>query len=78
MPESDTLLAYLVSRFPGNTENIATEALRHIFDQSDASIEALNDVVQSGVRGIEPIQTVSTQVVHADGTIPDIVGFDEN
>ena len=78
MPESDTLLAFLVSRFPGNTENIATEALRHIFDQSDASIEALNDVVQSGVRGIEPIQTVKTQVVRADGTIPDLVGFDEN
>ena len=78
MPESDTLLAFLVSRFPGNTENIATEALRHIFDQSDASIEALNDVVQSGVRGIHPIQKVMTQVVHADGTIPDIVGFDEN
>lgn len=78
MPESDTLLAYLVSRFPGNTENIATEALRHIFDQSDASIEAFNDVVQSGIRGIQPIQTVRTQVVHADGTIPDLVGFDEN
>lgn len=78
MPESDTLLAYLVSSFPGNTENIATEALRHIFDQSDASIEALNDVVQSGVRGIEPIQKVRTQVVHADGTIPDLVGFDVN
>ena len=78
MLENDTLLAYLVSRFPGNTENIATEALRHIFDQSDASIEALNDVVQSGVRGIEPIKTVRTQVVHADGTIPDLVGYDEN
>ena len=77
MAENDTLLAYLVSRFPGNTENIATEALRHIFDHSDASIEALNDVVQSGVRGIKPIETVKTQVVHSDGTIPDLVGFDE-
>ena len=32
MPDNDTLLAYLVSSFPGNTENIATEALRHVFD----------------------------------------------
>ena len=78
MPDNDTLLAYLVSSFPGNTENIATEALRHIFDHSDASIEALNDVIQSGVRGIKPIGTVTSQVVHADGTIPDLVGFDEN
>ena len=42
MPNNDTLLAYLVSSFPGNTENIATEALRHIFSHSDASVEALN------------------------------------
>ena len=77
MPDNDTLLAYLVSSFPGNTENIATEALRHIFDHSDASVEALNDVVRSGVRGVEPITTVKSQVIHAHGTIPDLVGFDE-
>ena len=78
MPDNDTLLAYLVSSFPGNTENIATEALRHIFEHSDASIEALNDVVQSGVRGINPVTIVKSQVVHADGTQPDLVGFDED
>ena len=55
MPNNDTLLAYLVANFPGNTENIATETLRHIFDHSDASVEALNDVVQSGVRGTNPV-----------------------
>lgn len=77
MPDSDTLLAYLVSSFPGNTENIATEALRHIFDHSDASVEALNDVVQSGVRGTKPIVSVKSQVIQADGTRPDLVGFDE-
>ena len=77
MPYNDTLLAYLVSSFPGNTENIATEALRHIFDHSDASIEALNDIVQSGVRGVEPVTEVKSQVVRSDGTIPDLVGLDE-
>ena len=77
MPDNDTLLAYLVSSFPGNTENIATEALRHVFDHSDASVEALNDVIQSGVRGVSPITTVKSQVIHADGTIPDLVGLDE-
>ena len=78
MPDNDTLLAYLVSSFPGNPENIATEALRHIFDHSDASVEALNDVVQSGVRGVAPVTIVKSQVIQADGTIPDLVGFDEN
>ena len=77
MPGNDTLLAYLVSSFPGNTENIATEALRHIFDHSDASVEALNDVIHSGVRGVNPITIVKTQVIQADGTRPDLVCFDE-
>ena len=38
MPNNETLLAYLVASFPGNTENIATEALGHIFERSDASV----------------------------------------
>ena len=78
MPDNDTLLAYLVSSFPGNTENIATEALRHIFDHSDASIEALNDEVRSGVGGVNPVTAVKSQVVHADGAKPGLVGFNED
>ena len=78
MPNTDTLLAYLVASFPGNTEDIATEALGHIFERSDASIEALNDVIRSGARGVSPITRVRTQVIHADGTRPDLVGFDES
>ena len=77
MPDNDTLLAYLVSSFPGNTEDIATEALRHIFDHSDACGVALNDVIQSGVRGVNAITAVKSQVLQADGTRPDLVGFDE-
>ena len=77
MPDNDTLLAYLVSSFPGNTENIATEALRHILDHSDACGVALNDVIQTGVRGVNAVTTVKSQVIHADGTQPDLVGFDE-
>ena len=78
MADNDALLAYLVSSFPGNTENIATETLGHILARSDASIEALNDVVQSGVRDVKPIAGVQTQVLHPDGTCPDMVGFDED
>ena len=78
MPNNDTLLANLVANFPGNTENIATEALRHIFERSEASVEALNDVIRSGVSGVLPITMVRTQVIHADGTRPDLVGFDDS
>ncbi len=78
MPDNDTLLAYLASSFPGNTENIATETLRHIFDRSDACGVALNDVIQSGVRGVNPITTVKSQVFQPDWTRPDLVGYDNN
>ena len=78
MPDNDTLLAYLVSSFPGNTENIATETLRHIFDHSDACGVALNDVIQSGIRGVSPITAIKSQVIQPDGTQPDLVGYDEN
>ena len=77
MPDTDTLLAYLVSSFPGNTENIATEALRHIFDHSDACGVALNDVIQSGARGVNAVTTIKSQVIQEGGTRPDLVGFDE-
>jgi len=73
----DLLLAYLVSSFPGKTEDIATEALCHVFDQSDACVDALNGVVQSGVHDIDPIHTVQTQVIGVDGTRPDLVCFDQ-
>lgn len=77
MSDGDALLAYLVSSFPGRTEDVASEALCHVFGHSDACVDALNDVVQSGVRGIDPIATIKTQVIGVDGTRPDLVGFDE-
>ncbi|MCY4068260.1 MAG: hypothetical protein OXE79_04005 [Acidimicrobiaceae bacterium] len=75
MSESNTLLAHLVSNFPGRTEDIASEALLHIFNHCDACMDALNVVAQSGVSDIEPIATVKSQVVGAEGTRPDLVGF---
>lgn len=76
MAESDTLLAHLAGRFPGNQEDIATEALAHILANSGASIEAFNDVVKSGVRCVKPIKSVRTQVLEGS-SIPDMVGFDD-
>jgi len=71
------LLADLVSSFPGKTEDIATEALCHIFRNSVACMKALNDVVKSGVRGVSAISSVKTQVIGADGTRPDLVCCDQ-
>ena len=76
--DGNALLRHLASRFRGNTEDVATEALWHLLDKSPACREALNDVLQSGVRGLKPVVGVRTQVVDPeDGTRPDLVGFDE-
>lgn len=78
MADNDTLLANLIWRFPGHQEDIATEALAHILAKSDAAVEALNDVVQSGVRDVKPVVGLRTQVLGIDGSLPDLVGFDED
>ena len=78
MAESDTLLANLAWRFPGNREDIATEALKHILEKSDASMDALNDIVRSGVKDVKAICSVATQVTsYRDGSRPDLIGKDE-
>lgn len=76
--DGNALLRHLASMFRGNTEDVATEALRHLLDKSMACREALNDVLQSGVRDLKPVVKVRTQVIGLHGTRPDLVGFDED
>ena len=64
--------------FRGNTEDVATEALGHLLKKSPACLEALNDVLQSGVRDLKRVVKVCTQVIGSDGTRPDLVGFDDD
>ena len=82
MTENDAdgngLLRHLASMFRGNREDVATAALGHILDKSTACLEALNDVLRSGVRDLKQVVRVRTQVVALDGTRPDLVGFDED
>ena len=79
MADNDTLLGYLVPRYAKVTENAATDALAYIMNRSAACMGTLNALVQTVVgEGMEPVTRVETQVVAADGGIPDFVGFDEN
>ena len=77
MAEIDTLLAHLSPSFTSQTENIAVEALGYILNKYAGSREGLDDVVRSGVRNVNPVVKVSTQVTALDGTRPDLVGVDE-
>ena len=79
MADSYTLLGYLAPRIAGGTENAAVEALGYILNRSPASMKALNDLVQTVTDDLmEPITRVETQVVAADRSRPDFVGFDKN
>ena len=78
MAENDTLLAYLSPWFTYQSENIAVEALGYILKKSTASLEGLDDVVRTGVKNVEPVAKILTQVSFQNGTRPDLVGFDEN
>lgn len=77
MAEIDTLLAHLSPSFTSQTENIAVEALGYILNKYAGSREGLDDVVRSGVRTVNPVVKVNTQVTALDGTRPDLVGLDE-
>ena len=75
MDESDTLLSHLVSRFPGNAENIATEALAYILNESPSCREALGNLLMEGGVDVGPIDSVNTQVTGPGGVIPDLIGL---
>lgn len=78
--DGNVLLRHLVATmFAEKAEDVATEALGHLLKKSTACREALNDVLQSGVRDLKPVVGVRTQVVDPEnGTRPDLVGFDED
>ncbi len=78
MADNDTLMAYLVPRLTGGVEDAATEALAYILNKSAGARRALDDLLRQGGFGIEPITRVRTQVTFHDGSIPDMVGYDED
>lgn len=77
MADRDTLLAHLVSRFPGNAENIATEALAYILNESPSCREALINLITEGGVDVGPIDSVETQVTGPGGVIPDLIALNQ-
>ena len=72
------LLAHLLPKLPGSTENAAVEALAHILNNSEASRGAFNALVSEGVsRSVARVSRVEAQSTAEDGTRPDLGGLDE-
>ena len=78
MSNDGSLLAYLSSRFPGKTEDIAVEALGYILSTSEAARAGLLGLLRSSGANVEGISRVDTQVAGNEGERPDLVGWDEN
>ncbi|MCY4581471.1 MAG: hypothetical protein OXE50_01535 [Chloroflexi bacterium] len=74
---SDSLLAHLAWRFPGATEDIATEALSYILCKQEGARTALADLLRSGGADPEPMDSFDTQRVYQRSKKPDLVAFSE-
>ncbi len=73
---SPTLLAHLVPKF-AHPENVAVDALGHIFARSASARDALSDLLRDGGAGVGPIATVQTQATGEGGEQPDLAVFDD-
>ena len=74
---SDSLLAHLAWRFPGATEDIATEALLYILRRQEGARTALADLLRSGGAHPEPMDSFDTQRVYQRSKKPDLVAFNK-
>ena len=78
MAEEPTLLAHLVPKLTGQVEDAATEALAFILNRSKDCRRAMDRFLRADNFEPEPITRVQTQVTCGDGSIPDMVGYDQN
>ena len=78
MDSESSLLAYLVPRLTSRGEDTATDALAFILNKSEACRRALNSLLSEQGFDLEPITRFETQVTHADGSRPDMVGYDSD
>ncbi len=73
---TETLLSAITLRLASHPENVATEALLHILRaHPSAGRTLLGFLSHAGLPSLHPL-TYRTQVVGAEGSIPDLVGFD--
>lgn len=74
---SDSLLGHLAWRFPGATEDIATEALQYILSKQEGARKALADLLSSGGAIPQPMDSFDTQQVFEGTMKPDLVAFNK-
>lgn len=76
MHNSGTLFGHLATRFSSHPENIATEALLYILNNSDRGNDLFARFLADFEDLLPAITRFSSQVSSDDNTIPDMVGMD--
>ena len=74
---SDSLLGHLAWRFPGATEDIATDALQYILSKQESARTALADLLRAGGADPKPMDSFNTQRVYQRSKKPDLVAFNK-
>lgn len=76
MSRRRTLLAHISPRLSSGEENLATEALCFVLNQSPTTRKGFIDFLARVLNRQLPDMSFRTQAGHSDGTIPDLVGID--
>ena len=71
-----TVFSHLANRCGGSSENLATEALNFILGQSSAARQTFIEYLSNNIIELPKNLRFSSQVVGGDGSIPDMVGVD--
>lgn len=76
--KKNTLFGHLATKFSTSHENMATEALNYIINQSENAKNSFIKYVTQFDKDFPDSLSFQTQVVGPDNSIPDIVGFDKD
>ena len=71
-----TLFAQILPMFTGQTERAATEALRHILQQSEPARSALENMMRTAGVEIDPLTRFQTEAIGEEGERVDLVCYD--
>lgn len=74
---SKSVLGHLVSRLSNDQENLATETLAYVLNESEAANAAFLKALEAVSFRANGLLRYQTQSKGADGTIPDLIGTDE-
>ena len=76
MTAQDTLLAQILPMFTGQTERVATEALRYILQQSEAARAALESMLSTAGVEVDSLTRFQTEAPGDEGERVDLVCYD--